>query len=94
MPVEIIVSSGVTSSSLTISSGFDLDVQSGGQAVATTVLQGGTVTVETGGAVSNTHISSGGSMLVDVGADATQGTQVLPGGTDLQDAGFFVRLLQ
>ena len=82
MPVEIIVSSGVTSSSLTISSGFDLDVQSGGQAVATTVLQGGTVTVETGGAVSNTHISSGGSMLVDVGADATQGTQVLPGGTE------------
>jgi hypothetical protein len=45
MPTEIVVSSGQTSSSLTISNGFDLDVQSGGSAVSTTVLNGGSITV-------------------------------------------------
>ena len=48
----ITVSSGVTSSGLTVTAGNELLVLSGGIAEATTVLNGGTMTLSSGGVAS------------------------------------------
>src|ERR1022692_4648421 len=55
-----IISSGVTSSGLTVSSGNELLVLSGGVTDNSTVLSGGTEFVSAGGLAANTRVSAGG----------------------------------
>ena len=64
------VTSGVTSSGLTISSGNELLVQSGGIASSTTVDGGGSLVVNSGGEISAT-ISAGGTETISSGGSAT-----------------------
>lgn len=73
----VVVSSGVTSSGLSVASGTLVEVQSGGTILGTTILPGGTI-VDTGydsGAV----ISAGGTEIVlgSAGGDAIYGTQIV-----------------
>jgi autotransporter passenger strand-loop-strand repeat protein len=82
-PTSLTVSSGVTSSGLTVTSGSSVDVLSGGTIVSTTVLSSGSVTVEAGGTGSSTVISSGGNELVlgSATGDAVYGTQLVSAAT-------------
>jgi collagen type I/II/III/V/XI/XXIV/XXVII alpha len=75
----IIVSSGVISGGLTITSGNTLDVLSGGTAVDTTVARGAVDIVNQGGVTSAT-ILSGGSEFGDGGV--ISGTTILAGGVE------------
>jgi autotransporter passenger strand-loop-strand repeat protein len=81
---NIVVSSGVTSSNLTISSGDVLIVSSGGKTSAIT-LSGGRETVLAGGSALRTTVSSGGFSLIS-GGKATSDV-VLSGGTEVVTAG-------
>ncbi|MDR3537262.1 MAG: Hint domain-containing protein [Acetobacteraceae bacterium] len=78
-PTVTTISSGVTSSNLTVTSGSFLDILSGGTAVSATVASGGVATVEIGGIDSASTIASGGNETVFGSAtgDAVSGTQLL-----------------
>ena len=78
-PVSTIVSAGVTSSGLTVSSGSVLTVQSGGIVSGTTILSGGTADVS--GTDSGGIVAHGGTETV---LGAASGDQV--GGTQLVSA--------
>ena len=65
------VTSGVTSSGLTISSGNELLVQSGGIASSTTVDGGGSLVVNSGGKEFSATISAGGTETISSGGSAT-----------------------
>ena len=65
------VTSGVTSSGLTISSGNELLVQSGGTASSTTVEGGGSLVVNSGGKEFSATILSGGTATISSGGSAT-----------------------
>jgi autotransporter passenger strand-loop-strand repeat protein len=68
----IVVSGGFTSTSLTISNGFTLDVQSGGIAFDNTVLAGGSAIIESGGVGLATTVSAGGTEQVTGSATGDQ----------------------
>jgi autotransporter passenger strand-loop-strand repeat protein len=61
--MTITVSSGVTSTSLTISAGDPLVVLSGGAVISTTVLNGASATLSAGATASRITISAGGELL-------------------------------
>ncbi len=84
-PSAIIVSSGVTSTGLTISGGITLEVLSGGTASSTTV-SGGSELVFGGGATIGTNVVSGGQENILAGATATGGS-ISDSGSLLIDAG-------
>jgi autotransporter passenger strand-loop-strand repeat protein len=82
---EYIVSSGQTSSGVTLSSGDLMSVTFGGTAVATTVSAGGTVSVFSGGVASSTT-DLGGIVSVFTGGTAVD-TTVTSGGFEVVDSG-------
>ncbi len=57
------ISSGVTSSGLTVSSGETVDVLSGGLVSSSTIASGGTIDLSSGGVGESLTISSGGRMI-------------------------------
>jgi autotransporter passenger strand-loop-strand repeat protein len=77
----LIVSAGVVSSGVVVSSGATQDVLSGGTANATQVMSAGLVRIETGGLASGTTLSSGGTELLSNGATASA-TTINAGGQD------------
>jgi autotransporter passenger strand-loop-strand repeat protein len=85
MASDYIVSSGVTSSGITLGSGDTMEVLSGGSAVNTTISNGAVVTVSSGGVTNLTTLSSGG--VQDVSGSAASvivedgGSQVIEAGT-------------
>ncbi|MCB8882165.1 Hint domain-containing protein [Acidisoma cellulosilytica] len=76
---ETVVSSGVKSSGLTVSSGGSLTVSAGGSVLSTTILSGGSATLD--GSETDTVISAGGSELLVGSAtgDQVYGTQTVSG---------------
>jgi autotransporter passenger strand-loop-strand repeat protein len=74
-----IISSGQTSSGLTLGSGDTLEVLSGGSAIDTTLSAGGSETIY--GSDSGATISSGGTQVVQSGG-STSGTTIDNGGTE------------
>ena len=91
-PVTIIVSSGVTSTGLTLNSGDSMNVLSGGTAVATAVNSGGVVLDQ--GVTSGTKVSGGGQELVSSGGvarDTVLSTDTLASGNQSVFAGGIVR---
>jgi autotransporter passenger strand-loop-strand repeat protein len=67
-----IISSGVTSSGLTVSNGKEVFIESGGTTISTTVLAGGSEDPAPGGLVENVTVSSGGYVIGagDVGGNS------------------------
>ncbi len=80
------VTSGETSTGLTLGSGDFLFVSSGGTAVATKVSGGGTVEIFTDGTASLTMVSSGGTEVVSSGGTAVS-TTVSSSGTEVVSSG-------
>jgi autotransporter passenger strand-loop-strand repeat protein len=81
-PTTVYVTSGHSSTGLTISSGITLDILSGGTALATTVTSGGTELVQSGGSASGSIIDSGGSDVVS-GGGTELGAQISGGQQDV-----------
>ena len=85
MASDYIVSSGVTSSGITLGSGDPMEVLSGGSAVKTAISIGGVETVFSGGVTNLTTLSSGG--VQDVSGSAASvivedgGSQVIEAST-------------
>ncbi len=69
---EMILSSGIVSSGLTIGSGCSLCIESGGTAVNTTIKRGGTVFLGHGGTVLNLNAEQGAIMELSI----SPGTQI------------------
>jgi autotransporter passenger strand-loop-strand repeat protein len=82
-PTSTTVSSGVTSSDITVTSGGALFVLNGGTVVSTTVLAGGTETVSAGGVDSGSDIALGGTDLVlgSATGDYIGGVQIVSNGS-------------
>lgn len=80
-PTVTTVSSGVTSSFVTVSSGSSLDVLNGGTAAAATILSGGTAVVSAGGLDIGSDIANGGSETVigSASGDFVDGVQLVSG---------------
>jgi autotransporter passenger strand-loop-strand repeat protein len=75
--MTITVSSGVTSSGLTISAGDPVVVLSGGELLASTILSGGSATLSRGAVGNELGVSSGGVLQGDgelAGGDGASGT--------------------
>jgi autotransporter passenger strand-loop-strand repeat protein len=89
------VSSGVTSSGLTLAAGTILEVMSGGSATSTTVQSGGSALIDAGAAASSTAVANGGTetvlgaetggtiggIQIVSGASATISNETIAGGT-------------
>jgi autotransporter passenger strand-loop-strand repeat protein len=84
MASDYIVSSGVTSSGITLGSGDPMEVLSGGSAVKTAISIGGVETVFSGGVTNLTTLSSGG--VQDVSGSAAS-VIVEDGGSQVIEAG-------
>ena len=82
------ISSGVTSSGLTISSGVDLVVLSGGEIKSSKILNGGKDVVS-GGVALGTNLSGGGIEIVEAHGSAS-GTTVDSGGREIVSSGGIV----
>ncbi|HEY4174512.1 MAG TPA: hypothetical protein VGM42_15885, partial [Rhodopila sp.] len=82
-PTSVTVSSGVTSSGLTVTSGGSITILNGGTAVSTTVLSGGTELVNSGGVDSGTDLALGGTetVLGSATGDTIGGIQLVSSGT-------------
>jgi autotransporter passenger strand-loop-strand repeat protein len=78
------VTSGTTSTSVTVTTGNTLEILSGGTADATTILSGGTLLVDAGGSASGTIVSSGG--FEDVSGRDTSAT-IDSGGQEVVSSG-------
>jgi autotransporter passenger strand-loop-strand repeat protein len=83
---QVTVSSGVTSTGLTVTSGASLVVNQDGTASSTTVQSGGAAIV--GGTIANTNLSNGGLLDLQTSAAAATGTLTLTGSGNVieQDA--------
>jgi len=66
------ISSGVTSSGLTVSSGDQLIVLSGGVVDSSTVLGGGAETISDGGHASGIDVASGATLSVYAGTNPSE----------------------
>jgi autotransporter passenger strand-loop-strand repeat protein len=72
VPVDIIVSSGVTSTGLSMTSGNTVTVLSGGTLTNATILAGGSAVISAGGVDSGTTVQAGGYELVSGSANGDQ----------------------
>ncbi|WP_158931576.1 Hint domain-containing protein [Acidisphaera sp. S103] len=82
-PTSVTVSSDVTSTGLTVTSGGSITILNGGTAVSTTVLSGGTELVSAGGVDSGSDIGLGGNetVLGSASGDTIGGIQLVSSGT-------------
>lgn len=71
-PVNIIVSSGVTSSGLSVTSGNSITVMSGGTMSGITILSGGSAVISAGGADFGSTVQAGGIEIVSGDANGDQ----------------------
>ncbi len=78
-PVSTVVSAGVTSTGITVTSGGSLTVLSGGTALGFTILSGGSATISASGIDSGTTIGQGGNetVLGSATGDKVEGTQLV-----------------
>jgi len=81
------VSSGSTSSGITLSGGDVMTVYNGGIATSTTISNGGSQTISSGGSATSTMVSNGGSQTVSANGSATDTTVYSGGYQAIYDAG-------